>query len=224
MLLTLISVAFGQMYEGNPCTAWPDLRDQLHTDQIGGFAGQGPDFREGGASSMLAPSGSPPVPACDSTNNTPEECAEAALLAKDRWSCTYGSPQAADGDPKTAWVEGANGLGEGEVLLVRVDPSQPLEIWAGYGKSDSLFGKNARPREVEVAVIQNGQCTPTQSTLICDNNPIVARHTVTLEDKNGYQPLPIPAASGDAIAIRILSVTPGSAWQDTCISEVRNAP
>lgn len=234
ILLASVAVALGQAYEPQPCKADADLKAQLAAGTIGHVSPRGPDYLLVSASSLLAPSGARPP---DADMDDPEW--EEQLKAIDRWTCTYGPTQVVDGDPATAWSEGVDGPGIGEVLIVPLPPGDgPLRIHAGYGKSPERHQENARPRRVEVALLGPGWHPPVMGELR-STLPVLGRHEVELEDRNGWQPLPLPTWSTPTdwdperppgwkietqepafVAIRVLSVYEGSRWQDTCISEI----
>jgi hypothetical protein len=155
-----------------------------------------------------------------------------------RWACQYAPERAYDGDTGTAWVEGAEGVGIGEVLVVPADEScsacpdlrGPLEIWAGFGRSPALHRANARPREIRVYLLRaqrldRGEGTE-ESVETFTNLDVVAVRQVVLEDRNGYQALPlppIPEGEHFLVGLEVQSVYPGARWQDTAITEVRRA-
>lgn len=233
------TLALAQMYEPQPCRADPEIAAEIAAGQLGGLSTFGPNHRLVASTSLLAPSGKrPPDPP-----KNPDMDDEDALKAVDAWACMYGATSLVDGDERTAWVEGVKGLGVGEMVVVPLPgaPDGKLEIRAGYGKSPELFLKNARPRRLEVILLGPGWSPPVQGqaqALL----PVVGRHEVTLEDRDGWQPLPLPAWKLPTdyapdipktyplapqvpayLALRILEVTPGTTWEDTCISEVRVA-
>jgi len=168
------------------------------------------------ATSYLAPSGARP-------QSTP------ALW---EWQCRYASYRILDADSSTAWCEGAAGEGIGEMVAFPfAHPGQdppPVEMWAGYGKSDVLFRANARPRQVRVWALGveavGGLCGPDPCA---PNTSPLGSLDVELRDVNGWQPLSLPEHlwtgqnRGTVIGIEILSVYPGARYMDTCISGVR---
>ena len=67
---------------------------------------------------------------------------------------TYAAANAVDGDSGTCWVEGVEGPGTGEWLLVWTDDEfEEMEIVSGFARSENLFRKNNRPRRIEVQLI-----------------------------------------------------------------------
>ncbi len=203
------------------------------------------------ATSILPAEGEPPAaPSGDDPDGEAELAYREALAA---WSCMYGPQRAVDGDPKTAWSEGARGNGEGEIIVVHLGSAEDVEIWTGFGLSERLHKRNGRPREVQVYVLQALSGMANQFDLTVGHFLILASATVELDDLNAYQPLILPAFEavtdfeqrsdllapsfeGDVpqwavnpmppeesvyLAIEILSVYPGSVYEDTLISEVR---
>ena len=222
LLVLMLSAAHAQVWQ-NPCKDRPELRadmDRDVLDMVGNM--EGPDFVAAIASSRLAPSGeAPPLPPRGDDVNRHR--------ARDLWSCTHGATQLIDGDPRTAWVEGVDGNGEGELVMVELQVDRPMEIWSGDGKSSALHATNSRPRQVEVSVFERGEWEPATPGSYWKNNRLVARHTVELRDHNGYQPLPLPELPSDRawtgpvfVVVRIRSVYPGSRSTHTVISEIRN--
>jgi hypothetical protein len=115
-----------------------------------------------------------------------------------------------DDDPKTAWVEGAKGTGVGEWIRIKVTAMDGaskarLSIRNGYQKSDKLFRANGRPAKILVTLL-----------------PSKTAKEVTLADKEGTQDVVVeqPAGALDTIEIKIVSVYPGTKYEDTCISDV----
>ena len=115
-----------------------------------------------------------------------------------------------DGDPATAWVEGADSSGAGEWVRVHLSPVEGasrvrLRIRNGYHKSRALHRKNARLAAVEVRALPSG-----------------ARHTATLEDTMGWQEIAfdMPAARLEAIELLARDVVEGSRYTDLCVSDL----
>ncbi len=154
------------------------------------------------------------------------------------WTCQYAPGNLQDGDPSTAWVEGVDGQGVGEVVVVPcLDLKKPVEIWSGYGKSPALFAKNSRPKALNLGIVQAKVAGATQYGTSYEELHIVANATVTLRDVYGFQPLKLPDYSVSYylsehadqkkpyryfLVLQLISVFEGSRWADTCISEVRN--
>ncbi|HWN71203.1 MAG TPA: hypothetical protein VNM90_26380 [Haliangium sp.] len=115
-----------------------------------------------------------------------------------------------DGDPKTAWVEGADSSGKGEWVRIHVSPVEGaskirLRIRNGYHKSQSLHAKNARARKLAVKLLPGGHS-----------------HTADLADDMSWQEIAFdhPPARIDAIELEVLDVFEGKKYTDLCISDV----
>ena len=115
-----------------------------------------------------------------------------------------------DGDPATAWVEGADSSGAGEWVRVHLSPVEGasrvrLRIQNGYHKSRALHRKNARLAAVEVRALPSG-----------------ARHTAALEDRMGWQEIAfdMPAGRLEAIELVAREVVEGSKYTDLCLSDL----
>lgn len=147
---------------------------------------------DGHASSLLPAEGTPPTEPDYEDAEDSEEAELEYLNELANWSCMYGPQRAVDGDPTTAWSEGAPGSGEGEVLVVPLGAGA-VEIWTGFGLSDRLHKRNGRPAEVEVTVLQALTGLANQFDLTVGHLVVLARSRSTLEDYNGYQPLSVPA-------------------------------
>jgi hypothetical protein len=228
IVLIISGSGYPQAYEASKpclCKGNPKLKKMIYAGKVkyvvDGFANDWEDW----STSMLKPDGAPP-------KKLPREQDElgASLDKYDQWSCKYSASKIVDNDPATAWAEGVEGDGIGEIVIVKIKSNQPLAIWAGLGASQSLYKANNRPRRVRVYVLQADPVTAydlNQSGMTHRNLQVIGKHDVELKDINGFQPLPLPGHSykkgeGHAfIAIEILSVYRGSKYRDTCISEVR---
>src|SRR6186997_155240 len=143
-----------------------------------------------------------------------DQAAASSFLWNDwnRFQENYHPLYIGDDDPKTAWVEGVEGNGEGEWIRLAVSELDGatrvrLRLRAGYHKSKSLFAANARPRDVTIKL------SPSEVT-----------KKVTLEDRgDGWQEVLVdqPAGKLDGVELVIGSVYPGSKYTDTCISDAQ---
>lgn len=192
------------------------------------------------ASSVRAPEGKPPP--VGKGKDAP--VAGMGEDAYDAWTCQYSPQKLTDNDPATAWVEGVDGNGVGEVVLVRLVPGTPAFIWAGLGASDALHKANGRPKAVQLHFLRATDFEQTQCSTVHRNLKVEASTTGDLEDVNGFQLLPIlpfgeaaedeggdgdmrpgdgtgPMGAGPGLflALEILSTYPGKV-KDTCISEI----
>ncbi len=115
-----------------------------------------------------------------------------------------------DGDLSTAWVEGQSGSGAGSYLVFSSasegSEAKTLLIVPGYQKSDDIYKKNARPRQI---------------TIIADGQVVGSAELVDINGQWQAVSIPYKAITPQVIAVRIDSVYPGSRDADCCISEIR---
>ena len=116
-----------------------------------------------------------------------------------------------DDDPKTAWVEGVKGHGEGEWLRLKYTQLEGASrvrvlIRNGYQKTDRLFALNSRLKEITLKLLPGGETLKT-----------------TLKDDKGFQEVVLNQPSGpfDGVELRVGSVYPGSKWDDLTVSDVQ---
>lgn len=119
-----------------------------------------------------------------------------------------------DDDPKTAWVEGAEGDGVGESLTVRVSSLRQaravrLVLTPGYQKSKDLFAANGFPTKVELVVRDA-------------TDGVTAKQDLTLAPKWGPQTFDVPVKGGVAsMTLTLREVKPGTKYKDTCVSDLQ---
>lgn len=116
----------------------------------------------------------------------------------------YAPANVVDGDPTTAWHEGASGDGTGEwITLTLAEPARVrrLLIWNGYQKA-ALYGQHNR---IATLRIQAGERT----------------FTVELLDVEGPQAVdfPEPVRTG-RVRLEIQGIAQGTRYNDTALSEV----
>ncbi|MFO0574351.1 MAG: hypothetical protein U1A78_10145 [Polyangia bacterium] len=116
-----------------------------------------------------------------------------------------------DDDPKTAWVEGKKGHGDGEWLLLKFSPMEGASkvrvlIRNGYQKTDRLFALNDRLKDVTLKLLPSGKSV-----------------TTTLKDEKGFQEVVLSQPPGpfESVELRVGSVYPGSKWDDTTVSDIQ---
>ena len=137
---------------------------------------------------------------------TPRNIAVSASSTLQESGHDHSAHLALDGDTATAWVEGKSGSGEGEWLRLDLGSDchvSGMRIWTGYQKSQDLFQKNSRPARIRVTFSDG------------------TSQEFDLSDATGMQTI---SFGGDVvtstITITIVSVYPGTAYSDTCISEI----
>ncbi len=145
------------------------------------------------------------------------EQASASSFLKSNWNKyeeNYHPSYVLDDDPKTAWVEGAEGDGIGESLTIPLSNlasarAVRVVIFNGYQKSQGLLTANAAPKQLTVTVRGGGERE-------------TGRKQLTLERKLGPQSFEIPVTGGVMdVVLTIDSVHAGSKYKDTCISDVQ---
>ena len=143
--------------------------------------------------------------------------ATATSFLKSNWNKyeeNYHPSYVLDDDPKTAWVEGADGEGVGESLSIPVSNlasarAVRLVVFNGYQKTQGLLSANAAPKQLTVTVLDPGKGES-------------ARQQLTLERKMGPQSFEIPVKGPVAeVVLTVDSVHPGAKYKDTCISDVQ---
>jgi hypothetical protein len=107
----------------------------------------------------------------------------------------------------TAWVEGIEGQGYGEQILVKFDnPTMVsnISVVNGYNKSQSIFSKNSRVRRFNVKASTGNS------------------FNLRLEDKTGWQSFKLNKPEKiEWLELTIDNVHEGTKYQDTAISEFR---
>lgn len=126
----------------------------------------------------------------------------------------YHPNYALDDDPKTAWVEGAEGDGLGEALTIPLSNlasarAVRLVLFNGYQKSAALLAANGAPAQLTATVRGPGGLE-------------AGRKQLTLARKMGPQSFDIPV-SGPVVdvVLTVDGVHPGAKYRDTCISDVQ---
>jgi hypothetical protein len=120
----------------------------------------------------------------------------------------YGPDKLFDHEDKTAWVEGVDGQGIGEWIVVEFDRLRvvkEIQINNGYNKDGDLYRKNSRVKEMKVEFSER------------------ERRKVVLKDTGTPQPVALPKdqpLKAHWIRFTIESVYPGDKWDDTAISEL----
>lgn len=134
-------------------------------------------------------------------------------------SIGYAPSNVHDLDYKTAWVEGANGKGIGEVLTYHFKMNSPritsLMIANGYVKSSAAWSSNGRVKKLKMYV---------EDTLFAILNLKDSKRLQIFQiDTIGYGwniPKSINADDIWTMKFEILEVYPGSKFEDIAISEI----
>jgi hypothetical protein len=184
-------------------------------------------FQDAWCTSFLGAEGKAPTPKYPDSDDEVEQMEDnEAYLA---WADMYCPLSLLDGRPSTAWVAGGKGIGE--TVLFPADATKSLQIYNGFQRSESLYKKNSRPQGIRVFVLSALKDAGQYADRYRDLRVIASRDS-RLEDRMGPQPLALPdfalpSQAGSEypkivtlVAIRILSVYAGTAYTDTCISEV----
>lgn len=146
-----------------------------------------------------------PAGTSDSAAQIRPTAAAASSTLKATSTSNYAVTNLLDGDPATAWNEGADGSGIGE--WIQFDFSQEvvlsrIEIANGYQKDDDRYLGNPRVQSLRVEY-SNGT---TQLVDLLDD-----------KDFQTIRPTRQPVTS---VRMVIVSVYPGEEWDDTALSEV----
>jgi hypothetical protein len=120
----------------------------------------------------------------------------------------YGPKSLFDNDLNTAWVEGVDGQGIGEWIVIEFDRLRlvkEIQICNGYNKGRELYLKNSRVKELKLEFSER------------------EKRTVTLKDTGASQSIALPRdqpVKAYWVKFTLESVYPGSKFQDTAISEL----
>jgi hypothetical protein len=144
--------------------------------------------------------------------------ASASSYLKNNWnkfSENYHPNYAFDGDPKTAWVEGAEGDGAGEwiewpISTLAKARAIKVRLRSGYFKSKPLFEANAAPKEIKIEIKDTA-------------GAVVAEGKAELSRKMQWQELAIDTSTAKEIGsvrLSIVSAHAGAEYKDTCISDL----
>ena len=125
-----------------------------------------------------------------------EWSASSVLEAGNFWETSrYGPEKALDGNPATAWVEGApkGGIGESYVIALEHCPSA-LGFINGYAENRSLFEKNYRIKELTVKIYAGVMVSgfATEYVSFYDAVPITVDRTLRLSDTPDAQKVTLP--------------------------------
>ncbi|TGM98983.1 NADase-type glycan-binding domain-containing protein [Leptospira dzoumogneensis] len=248
--LLLCDFVFSQGYDGEMCKKNPNLslkksvkkgfisEIMVGVSNISGRKSKGPDISHSqylATSTLLNLKNVPTL--SPKTLRMEEPADEDRVIRRDLISCRFSAYYAMDGDSSTAWSEGEEGDGIGEMLIAIVDIRKPIKIWIGFGRSENSFFENNRPKRIRIHAFEAQGFSFGLDNVNLHNNKLLGSSEVELNDVNDYQKLTIPiyqlkGISNEStgfekhfysfIAIEILEVYKGSKYSDTLISEVQN--
>ena len=114
------------------------------------------------------------------------------------WLCKYDVKNAYDGKLDTSWVEGVEGDGIGETIIIPcwfLDFTKKIEIFTGYAKTKDLWEKNNRPRNVRLFILKCERDEETENLgaaiddIVCKDITVIDEQYATLKDVYGWQEL-----------------------------------
>ena len=130
-----------------------------------------------------------------------------SYLIEERLGFYHKPSNVIDGNNATAWVEDADGQGEGESLTIELDDTYAVSgfvINAGYQKNTEVYDNNSRPKEL-IVTFSDGQS-----------------FMVELDDYYGAQKVVLDSSiETTSVTFTINDVYPGSKYEDTVISEIQ---
>lgn len=129
---------------------------------------------------------------------------------------SYGGDRLIDGNISTPWVEGVDGNGEGQTIVLHLAAPERVYgilVYGGYLESEYLYGINGKPTNIKVD-FGNGAVVEQR----LDNGSRFRDGSVALQRPDRVQLS--QSVVTDTITITILEAEAGSKYQDTCISEM----
>jgi len=132
--------------------------------------------------------------------------ASSVLIEKNKDAGFYKAENLVDHNYSTAWVEGVAGTGIGQnVTFTFYNDWQPKEfrIVNGYAKNEAIYQKNSRPKQLKLTFSDG-------TTQIIDLKDILSEQVfgLNISKKIGW------------VKIEITDVYKGTAYEDTCITEI----
>lgn len=148
--------------------------------------------------------------------------ASSELNVKSVDNASYIAGNVADSDFKTAWIEGVEGRGEGQAIVLHLDGNHKiagLKIYTGFLKTWARYVKNGKVTRVLVDYC-NGQSQEVDLTynwglseedIDFDESTVETCSTVITTEQ---------ICETDTIKITIINAVAGSKYEDTAISEI----
>lgn len=155
------------------------------------------------------------------------------LIEKGKSKELYLPRKAIDYNTNTAWVEGKDGDGRGEFLVIklnRMDIASVMKILPGFAMNDNLYKANNRPKDINIILFQSTDAHIEKIKNVNDirNCKVIYDVIFHLNDVRDFQEIKLPDYSnyrhkypGIYMALVIDSIYRGSKHNDTCISEIR---
>jgi hypothetical protein len=122
---------------------------------------------------------------------------------------SYNAGNLLDNNTETAWVEGAEGHGYGESVIITALESFDLAGFSflnGYTRSADTWNRNGRIAKLVVSLNSSPICVVE----LLDDDRL---QSIDLIDRHSFR-------KGDILKLAILEVYPGSAYSDTALSEL----
>ncbi|HAA10275.1 MAG TPA: hypothetical protein DCE41_00730 [Cytophagales bacterium] len=151
-----------------------------------------------------------------------------SISASSQLAGDYSVENLLDGDLSTAWVEGVEGTGVGESVVLEFD-NQPwggLAIINGYPKSEGTYTTNGRIKKLRLEVEHCYYGETSNVRTFEQEFTFEDRPYIPLSEDNLFEVLEVLHEIGDVpdllqkITLTILEVHPGSKYTDTCLAEI----
>jgi hypothetical protein len=169
---------------------------------------------------LLAAAAAQPVPV-QAGGHRATAWASSQLAAKD--PRRYAAANAFDGDPATAWVEGAPGTGEGESLFLELAEPAPIDgfvLMPGYMRSAKTLVENAAPRRIELSA--DGKLLLEARIPWVERWPDEGERCLRTDAPHNLAPRLIVLSrplSAKKLQLRIVEAGAGTRFEDNAISE-----
>lgn len=157
--------------------------------------------------------------------------ASSYLIEKNKSKDLYLPRKAIDNDKNTAWVEGKEGHGLGEFLIVSLAGMKVryMDILPGFARNEKLFLANSRPQKLRFVIFKlnfEDKIEEIKQEEVINKKTILFEWFHELNDECKFQKITMPnyekyLANRIFLAIIIKGIYPGLQHQDTCISEIR---
>ena len=132
----------------------------------------------------------------------------------------YSPDKAFDDDISTSWVEGVKGSGIGEKIMFDMDKkTRTISILPGYG-AEKYFRKNNRVKQARLTVYTIGsQATMTSVAVFIKEK--IYESVLNFENSMRFRNFKVDLPDSGVAVLEITAVYPGTAWDDTCLAEIR---